>query len=88
MIHKVYYNVSNSVGSILTVPTSVIVDWLVHRFFLPWQALLGIATILVGFTMIVISEYWEIRCHMQDQDDEVSINTKSKRKKKKCFYMI
>lgn len=46
----------------LVVPVSVMVDWLVHGYILPWQAILGIIVILAGFFGLVFSECAEIFC--------------------------
>ena len=48
---------THSVGTILAIPTSVVVDLLVQRYVLPWQAGIGIALIAVGFGGFVLSEY-------------------------------
>jgi len=46
-----------SVGTILAIPASVVVDLMVHRFLLPWQAGVGIALIIVGFGSFTLSEF-------------------------------
>ena len=62
-----------SVGVVLTVPASVVVDWLVRRYLLPWQAFLGIAIILIGFFSLIFSEYWGSRYHdNHDQTEDMN----------------
>ncbi len=45
----------------LVLPTTVILDWILKGYILPWQAFVGVAGILVGFFILVFSEYWELR---------------------------
>ena len=49
-----------SVGSVLVIPVSVLVDWLVHDYILDWEAILGTVGILCGFFLLVFSETWEM----------------------------
>ena len=44
----------------LVIPASVLVDWLVHRYILPWPAILGVVIILAGFFALVFSEGFEV----------------------------
>ena len=48
-------------GTIVAIPLSVVVDWIVQHFLPTWQAFVGIALILTGFTGFVISEFLQIR---------------------------
>ena len=48
---------THSVGTILAIPTSVVVDLIVQGYVLPWQAGIGIALIAVGFGGFILSEY-------------------------------
>lgn len=52
---------SSSIGSILAIPTSVVVDLIVHDFLPSWQVVVGIVLILIGFTGFVISQLREMR---------------------------
>ena len=49
------------VGSVLVLPSTVILDWILKGYVLPWQAFVGISGILLGFFMLVLSEYWQLR---------------------------
>ena len=46
-----------TVGTVLAVPSSVLVDWIVHGYVLPWPAFVGIGVILVSFVGFTVSEY-------------------------------
>ena len=48
---------THSVGIVIATPTSVVVDLIVQRFLLPWQAGIGVALIAVGFGGFVLSAY-------------------------------
>ncbi|XP_064384579.1 uncharacterized protein LOC135333537 isoform X2 [Halichondria panicea] len=48
-----------SVGTITAIPTSVVVDLIIHHFLPSWQAFVGIVLILTGFIGFVISEFRE-----------------------------
>ena len=45
----------------MAVPVSVVVDWIFQHFLLSWQAFVGIALIIIGFTGFLISEFVQIR---------------------------
>ena len=70
--HIPRYMYTHSVGTILAIPTSVVVDLLVQRYVLPWQAGIGIALIAVGFGGFVLSEYVATR---REAKHEVSWRT-------------
>lgn len=66
MYHLLYHMPDNTynplrVGSVLTVPVSVLLDWLLKHRLLSWQSFLGVGVILIGFFGLVVSEYWETR---------------------------
>ena len=63
------------VGTILVAPTSVVVDWFIQHFVLRWQAFVGIALILLGFTGFLISEFVQIR-RGRSRPDQSSRNAK------------
>ena len=39
------------------IPASVIVDWMVQKYLLPWQAFIGIGLIVLGFTGFAFAEF-------------------------------
>ena len=49
---------THSVGTILAIPTSVIVDWIVQQYLFPWQAFIGIVLIVLGFGGFAFSEFF------------------------------
>ncbi len=48
------------IGSILAIPTSVVVDLIIHHFLPSWKVFVGIVLILIGFTGFVISQLREM----------------------------
>ncbi len=46
-------------GSVLAIPGSVLVDWMINHYVLPWQAFVGVAILLGGFLILIFCEYWE-----------------------------
>ena len=93
-----------SVGSVLVVPASVVVDWLVYHYILPWPAVLGTISILLGFFFLVISEavqtfYWHRTedspsdFDMTEESGELlvsiaQVKTCTKKKRRRCLYYI
>lgn len=55
-----------SVGSILTIPTSVVADVILHSYLLPPLAFVGIGLIICGFVGINVAEY----LHLKQNDNE------------------
>ena len=53
VIHSPY-----RVGTILVIPASVIVDWMVQKYLLPWQSFIGIGLIIIGFGGLTFSEFY------------------------------
>ena len=39
------------------IPVSVIVDWMVQKYLLPWQAFIGIGLIVLGFAGFAFAEF-------------------------------
>ena len=59
------------VGTILAIPASVIVDWLVQKYLLPWQAFIGIGLIILGFAGFAFSEFltaWREQKHAKQME--------------------
>ena len=94
---------SVSAGSVLVVPASVVVDWLVHHYILPWPAILGIISILFGFFFLVVSEaiqavYWHKTKDSSDFDTTeqsgellvsiAQVKTSTRKKRRRCLYYI
>lgn len=50
----------NSLGQILSMPASILADWLLYGFLLPPLAFLGIGLVAVGFVLFNIAE-WLLR---------------------------
>ena len=65
----------------LVIPASVVVDWMVHHYLLPWPAILGVVIILLGFFGLVFSEAFEALYHNKQEcpthppSSEYAINT-------------
>jgi len=47
-----------SVGSLLAIPTSVVVDWILNQYVLPFEAFFGMAMIILGFLGLNLSEVY------------------------------
>ena len=45
----------------LAIPASVLVDWLIKDYILPWHSFVGVVVILIGFFGLVMSPFWEMR---------------------------
>ncbi len=45
----------------LVLPATVFLDWMLKGYILSWQAFLGVAGIVVGFVLLVLSEAWQVR---------------------------
>ena len=59
------------VGTILGIPTSVIVDWMVQKYLLPWQAFIGIGLIILGFAGFAFAEFltaWREQKHEKEKE--------------------
>ena len=62
------------------VPVSMVVDWLVNHNLLPWQGIVGVVMIVIGFFALIISEAFEefyLNRHASParQPEKNSINT-------------
>ena len=54
----------------MAIPASVIVDWLVQKYLLPWQAFIGIGLIILGFMGFAIAEFlaaWREQKHEKEK---------------------
>jgi solute carrier family 35 protein F3/4 len=59
-----------SVGSLLTIPASVVSDWLLHGTVLPLLSYLGMAAIIVGFLLLTLSEFLHFKLRKHDHDKD------------------
>ena len=59
------------VGSVLTIPASILMDWILKGFILSWQSFLGVAIIIIGFFGLVISEVWKLRKKKVEEEEEI-----------------
>ncbi len=60
-----------SVGSVLIVPISVVLDWILQDFELPPLAYLGVVLILLGFAGFVFSQVVALK--LEERDKHTSI---------------
>ena len=80
VFHPIFV-LSDRVGTILAIPASVIVDWLVQKYLLPWQAFIGIGLIVLGFGGFASSEFfhaWEEQkreARMKKQEEKLPLNS-------------
>jgi len=65
-----------SVGTLLAIPLSVLVDKLWHNYLLPWQAFMGMLAIVIGFLGLNLSEYLSEILKTKGTYDERSIAMK------------
>ena len=49
------------VGSVLTLPVTVFLDWILKDEVMTWQSFIGVGTIVLGFFLLIVSEYWQMR---------------------------
>lgn len=76
LVHQSFitaYKYACSVGTIVAIPASVVVDLIVQHFLPAWQVFVGIILILCGFSGFVISEFLEIRKESKHQN-HLSLN--------------
>ena len=66
---------SYRVGNVLTIPASVLTDWILKGFILSWQSFLGVAIIIVGFLGMVVSDFWELRMKEVEEVEEADERT-------------
>ena len=59
----------------LTIPASVLMDWILKGFILSWQSFLGVAIIIIGFLGMVISDFWELRMKEVKEVEEADERT-------------
>ena len=55
----------------MAIPASVIVDWMVQKYLLPWQAFIGIGLIVLGFAGFAIAEFltaWREQKHEKQME--------------------
>lgn len=45
-----------SIGSLLNIPVSVVLDMIIHSYLLPFYGFLGIACIIAGFFLLIIAD--------------------------------
>ena len=45
----------------LTLPATVLLDWILKGYILSWQSFIGVGAIIFGFALLLLSEVWEIR---------------------------
>ena len=68
-----------TVGSILTIPVSVLADKFVNNFLLPVWAFIGMALIMVGFLLLNIDVYLKMRAEKEQptegQNEVIALNT-------------
>lgn len=57
-----------SVGSLLTIPASVVSDWLLHGTVLPILSYMGMLAIVVGFLLLTLSELLHFKFRKHDHD--------------------
>ncbi len=53
-----------SVGTVLTLPMTVLLDWILKDHVMAWQAFIGVGVIVMGFFLLIFSEYWTMRRNM------------------------
>ena len=66
-MHTHTHTHTHSVGTIVAIPVSVVVDLMVQHFLPSWQAFVGIILILAGFTGFVVSEFLELKREWRDK---------------------
>ena len=54
------------VGSVLTLPMTVFLDWILKHEVMTWQSFIGVGAIVVGFFLLIVSEYWQMRQRGQE----------------------
>ena len=63
------------VGNVLTMPTSVLSDWILKGVILSWQSFLGVAIIIIGFLGMLVSTFWERRMNEVEKVEEADERT-------------
>jgi len=56
-----YIRLSCRVRSLLVLPLSIFLDWIMKDQVMSWQDFLGVRAILSIFFLLVFSQYWELK---------------------------